>query len=242
MAVRTFSRYERKYLVTDVQKRSFLTALGSRFTHDGHAGPDAFYRVHNVYYDTEDNDVVRTSIDKPSYKEKLRLRSYRVPVGPDDAVYLEIKRKAFGLVNKRRVALRYREAVDFIETGIAPATDDALDRQVLREIGWFIEHHPVRPNYYIGYDRIALECKSDPTIRITFDEHIRIRAGKAALDGDAGDELLPDGVWLMEIKSAENFPLWLARELSDLKVYSQSFSKYGAAYAARKNGDSPHVQ
>ncbi|MFA5006738.1 MAG: polyphosphate polymerase domain-containing protein [Candidatus Izemoplasmatales bacterium] len=242
MAVRTFSRYERKYLLTDDQKRAFLAALGKRFAYDGHSGEDSCYRVHNVYYDTEDNDVVRTSIDRPSYKEKLRLRSYVIPVGPDDRVFLEIKKKSLGRVNKRRVAMTYRDAIAFVERGAAPAAGDYLDGQVLREIGWFVAHRPVRPNYYIGYDRIALECKSDPSIRVTFDRNVRVRTEAVDLEGDAGEELLPPGTWLLEIKTADNYPLWLARELSELKAYSRSFSKYGAAYAARRNGDIDHVQ
>lgn len=242
MAVRTFSRYERKYLMTDGQKQAFLAALGKRFAYDGHSGADKSYRVHNVYYDTEDNDVVRTSIEKPPYKEKLRLRSYAVPVGPDDRVFLEIKKKSLGRVNKRRVAMTYREADAFIRTGTAPAAGDFLDAQVLREIEWFVEHRPVRPNYYIGYDRIALECRDDPSIRVTFDKNIRVRTDDVDLDGDAGEDLLPGGTWLMEIKTADNFPFWLARELSELKAYGRSFSKYGAAYAARRNGEPCHVQ
>ena len=43
------------------------------------------------------------------YKEKFRLRSYGVP-GPEDTVFLELKKKYKGVIYKRRAMLPLTEA------------------------------------------------------------------------------------------------------------------------------------
>ncbi len=241
MAIQTFSRYEQKYLLSDREKKAFLFSLQNRLVRDEHCQSDGAYHVYNIYYDTIDNDVVRKSIEKPRYKEKLRLRTYRMPVAADDIVYLEIKKKSDGKVNKRRIPIRYREAVAYVAGARAPEYPDYLDNQVRREIDWFLSHNPVRPNYFIGYERIAYHVESDPRIRITFDSDIRMRSDHVDFADAAGDLLLPSDRWLMEIKSVDNYPLWLAAALSRLCLYSQGFSKYGVAYAIDRNGAINHV-
>ena len=72
MAIQTtFARIEKKYMVTDKQYRAMCTALA------GYVEPDEFgaYTICNIYYDTPDYALIRASLDKPVYKEKLRLRS-----------------------------------------------------------------------------------------------------------------------------------------------------------------------
>jgi len=236
MSIQTFSRYEQKYLVTDAQKRAFLDLLAGRLRYDDHSGADRSYQVFNVYYDTPDNEVVRQSLDKPNYKEKLRLRSYRLPVLPDDPVFLEIKKKIVGKVNKRRIVLPYREAVAFVAEGREPVFADYLNGQVGAEIGWFLENHRVLPHCFIRYDRVALYAASDPRIRITFDADIRVRTDNVSLADGSGEPLLDDGIWLMEIKTVDNYPLWLADALNGIGLRRRSFSKYSAAYAVRKTG------
>ena len=52
------------------------------------------YSIYNLYFDTDSSSVIRHSVDHPYYKkEKLRLRSYRSPAGPEDRVFLEIKKQ-----------------------------------------------------------------------------------------------------------------------------------------------------
>ena len=62
------------------------------------------YTICNIYYDTGDWRLIRKSLEKPVYKEKLRVRSYGVPMG-DDKVFVELKKKYDGVVYKRRVAM-----------------------------------------------------------------------------------------------------------------------------------------
>lgn len=68
------------------------------------------YTICNIYYDTGDWRLICKSLEKPVYKEKLRVRSYGVPTG-DDKVFVELKKKYDGMVYKRRVAMTAGTAV-----------------------------------------------------------------------------------------------------------------------------------
>ena len=53
---------------------------------------DNIFTQENYYFDTDDFRLIRTSLDKPAYKEKLRLRSYRY-AAKDDLIFAELKKK-----------------------------------------------------------------------------------------------------------------------------------------------------
>ncbi|MFA9466983.1 MAG: polyphosphate polymerase domain-containing protein [Velocimicrobium sp.] len=180
----------------------------------------------NVYYDTNNYELIRTSIEKPPYKEKMRIRSYGVPK-ETDKTFVEIKKKYDGIVYKRRIQLSVKEARNYLEHGIKPPKDS----QILKEIDYFINfYHPVK-RMYIAYDRVAMFGIEDDSIRITFDRNIRSREYDLDLvRGDFGELLLDQSQVLMEIKVAGAYPLWMVRILSELKIYPVSFSKYGAIY------------
>ncbi|MBR3306167.1 MAG: polyphosphate polymerase domain-containing protein [Lachnospiraceae bacterium] len=218
-----FKRTEKKYLLDPEKKKEFLNSLGDR------AVPDIYgaYTISNIYLDTEDNELIRNSLDKPVYKEKLRLRSYLTPKA-EDTVFLEMKKKWLGTVYKRRVELSYGEATAYLEKEIYP---EARDCQILREIDYMIKYYRLRPDTFMAYDRRAYVVKEDEDIRFTIDERIRSRKTELKLDkGDAGRELLPSGMALLEIKAPGALPLWFTDILSELKIYSGSFSKYGKSY------------
>ena len=178
------------------------------------------------YYDTPDSLLIRRSLDKPLYKEKLRLRSYGIP-SMDTTVYLEIKKKYEGIVNKRRIALPLREAYAYLERGIRPERDS----QILREMDAFLARYPLERGLYLAYDRIALFGTEDPEFRVTFDTRIRSRRSDIGLEaGDRGTLLLPEDMVLMESKFLGAAPLWFVELLADLRIYPASFSKYGSVY------------
>jgi hypothetical protein len=188
------------------------------------------YTISNIYFDTKENHLIRTSLSKPKYKEKLRLRAYGVP-GSDEKVYLEIKKKVCGLVNKRRTKLKLKEAYDFVGTGIKPELKEYMNKQVLNEIEYILKIYDLEPKLYLAYDRKAFFGKTNRDLRITFDTNIRTRRYDLKLEkGDHGDLLLEEGKWLMEVKAANTLPLWLTNLLSEYRVYKTSFSKYGKEY------------
>lgn len=221
----TFMRYELKYLVS-AEQRAALTLLINRFMK-----PDEFGRstICNLYYDTPDMRLVRRSNEKPVYKEKLRVRSYG-PCGPEDRVFVELKKKYDGVVYKRRVSMPQTRAVAYLagESG-APKTG-----QIVGELDYFLSAYPgLAPRVYLAYDREAFFAKDDPTLRVTFDDNILWRSGELSLcEGVYGSPLLPPGQSLMEIKLSSGMPLWLAHELSAQQLFKTNFSKYGNAYKA----------
>ncbi|MBH1940467.1 polyphosphate polymerase domain-containing protein [Mobilitalea sibirica] len=230
MAIEVFNRHEIKYMITDELFHSLRTDLEDYMEVDSHSKNGEFYSICNVYYDTPDHTIIRRSIDKPSYKEKLRLRSYGV-VGDRDKVYLEIKKKHNGFVNKRRTSILHEEAVNYIASKDKPDLKDYMNGQVLNEIDYFIRKFPLGPTLYLSYDRYALFGKEDHGFRITFDTNIRTRREEVGLDkGNYGDLLLSPGVWIMEAKMEKAAPVWFAKLLASYKLYPSSFSKYGTEY------------
>lgn len=231
MAIEVFNRYEHKYKLNKAQFDEIIKVLDKHMELDKYNKDHKTYTIANIYYDTADNELIRRSLSKPEYKEKLRLRSYGVP-GKDDKVFLEIKKKYDGIVNKRRTTLKLDEAYDFVKTGIKPLQKDYMNAQVVNEISYFLKNYNLVPKVYIAYDRLAYFEKDNPDLRISFDINIRSRRYDVALEkGDYGDMLLDDGVYLMEIKTGKAKPMWLCSELSRLGIRRESVSKYGTEYA-----------
>ncbi len=231
MAIEIFNRFEHKYKVDDATLEKVLLTLDRHMTPDKHCGTNhGLYTIANIYYDTADNSLIRESLSKPAYKEKLRLRSYGVP-NQNDTVYLEIKKKFCGLVNKRRTALRLGEAYEFLDTGKMPEMHRYMNKQVVHELEYFLKIHDLMPKVYIAYDRLAYFEKGNDDLRISFDTNIRTRRDNVALEaGDYGERLLEEGMWIMEIKTSFAKPVWLCDMLAELDLKDSSFSKYGTEY------------
>lgn len=229
MAIEVFNRHENKYLINEKIINQLQARIADQMELDAYNKKHETYTITNLYYDTDDSQLIRVSLQKPRYKEKLRLRGYGVP-GLDDKVYVEIKKKVSGLVNKRRSAVRLADAYKFLESGILPEPQPFHNRQVLREVACILEHYDLKPSLYLAYDRRAY-ASTCCDLRISFDCNIRSRRVGLRLEaGDHGVQLLPDDSWLMEIKTANCMPIWLPRLLSEYKVYPVSFSKYGRVY------------
>ena len=140
-------------------------------------------------------------MEKPCYKEKLRLRSYGTPK-ETDLVYVELKKKFDGIVYKRRVPMRYKEAKKYLYNGIRPN----MDSQILREIDYTLDFYQARPAVYLAYDRLAFYGKDNPDFRITFDMNIRARQHVLELDKGVYGTLLMPWESSMEYGTAEGFP------------------------------------
>lgn len=191
------------------------------------------HTICSIYFDTDDDRLIRNSLEKPIYKEKLRLRSYGVPKSDDDGVFMELKKKYKGIVYKRREGLTLLAAESYIKSGQLPA-----DSQIFREIDYFRSYYNAYPKVFIAYDRIAMFSLEEEDLRMTFDFNIRCRRDELSLRaGDHGQKLLPDGSALLEIKISCAVPLWLSSALSQLKIYPVSFSKYGQFYTNELKGE-----
>lgn len=252
----TFERKEVKYRLNPVQVRMIKQALGA------YMAPDEYGQtsITSVYYDTRNRDMISRSLEKPAYKEKLRLRTY----GPRSAqapVFVELKKKHKGIVYKRRIAVSESAAQLFMvgvpygrAIGRHPLADEALEAeshsakslQIAEEIAACVRRNgPVFPSMAILVERVAWAPLSDPRgaqaegVRITFDERIRYRDLFAPEGKRASVPLLAAGEAIMEVKVPGAYPLWLVRMLDDCKAYPTSFSKYGEAYLACEGKPAP---
>lgn len=231
MAITAFKRYEMKFMLTQVQFDTLIPKLLEYMNPDDHCQNGKDYSIYNIYYDTRDHNLIRHSLSKPYYKEKLRLRSYTLLTSPSDKVFLELKKKIGGIVNKRRAVLTLQEADDFIKLGKRPVTTNPMTQQVVNEIKYFLSHNDVDPAVYIGYKRLAFFGKEDKDFRLTFDYEITTRRTDLSLEkASYGDQLLDKGQYLMEVKLSNSVPMWLSKTLSDLLIYRTGFSKYGQEF------------
>lgn len=231
MAIRTFKRKEIKFLLTDEQYKGLIPVLEQYMRPDDYCIDGKEYGIYNLYYDTDDNYLIRESIAKPYYKEKLRLRSYYSPAKPTDKVFLEIKKKIGGIVVKRRVTMTLEEATRYIETGEKPISNKYIQNQVFAELDAFLKKYDVSPKQYISYKRQAYFGKDDSNFRVTFDRNITTRRNDLRLNSNSyGWQIININQHLMEIKISEGIPLWLAKSMAELGIFRTSFSKYGTGY------------
>lgn len=149
MAIKSFKRFEKKIILNNEQYNELILKLEKCMNPDKHCENGKNYTIYNIYYDTENNDVIRHSMSKPYYKEKLRLRSYDIPKNLDDKVFLELKKKINGIVNKRRVVMTLGEAYDFLESSKIPNFNDYTNEQVIQEIEYYL-NNKVSPSVYIN--------------------------------------------------------------------------------------------
>ena len=237
-----FKRKEIKYLLSSEERNALLPIL------EAHMEPDAFAHssISNLYYDTPDFRMVRRSLEKPMYKEKLRLRSYGMPENTS-TVFPEIKKKAMGIVYKRRISLPYQEAVSFLSGQQIASTDtcngttqqiastdtcNGTTQQILHELDWMLaSYENLSPRVFLSYGRDSYKEISDPSLRLTLDQDILFRTDRLDLrEGTFGEAILLPDQTLMEVKISNAAPLWLAQALSEIGIFPVSFSKYGRAY------------
>lgn len=222
MIKNVFDRYEKKYLM---EEEKYLNVLNECKKYMG-IDQYGLHTICNIYYDTDDYELIRTSIERPPYKEKFRLRSYGVPQN-DSTVFLEIKKKYRGIVNKRRESMDYKTAINYLKEGIKPIKQT----QILKEIEFFLKRYSITPKVFLAYDRIALLEKEDSEFRVTFDSNIRTRDYDLDLrKGIYGDLVIGKEKHLMEVKMSEAIPMWFVDILNRNEVYPTSFSKYGTVY------------
>lgn len=224
-AIVTMKRYEVKYVLTKEQVSFLKDSL------IGHMIVDEYglTSIASIYYDTPDYRLIRNSIAKPPYKEKIRLRSYGL-ANDDRPVFLELKRKADNLVYKRRVITTEESVNRFF----AYEGDITANGQIAREITYFRNYYQkLVPAILIIYDRIAYK-EEHGDLRLTIDHNPRYRTKDLNLHTSMeGEPLLEEGGAILEVKVQQAMPLWLTEILSRGHIYKNSFSKVGEAYKSQ---------
>jgi len=232
MAIEVFNRTEIKYLLSTEDKEALLSIIGNYMDSDPYNKNGQTYKICNLYLDTTADELIVKSLEKPVFKEKIRLRSYGT-VSLTDTVYLESKKKYESVVNKRRTPVVLQDVYKYFEDGTLPV-NPKTNHQVLREIDYIMNFYKLKPKVFISYDRLAFFEKGNSDFRLTIDTNIQTRQTELGLEIPAsGRQLLEPGTWLMEAKAFKAFPLWFVKFLSSRKINSTSFSKYGTEYKTR---------
>ena len=231
MAINTFARKEIKFLLNMDQYHGLMEVISEYMNPDKFCIGGKEYGIYNIYYDTPDDYLIRESLAKPYYKEKIRLRSYYSPAAPTDTVFLEIKKKIGGIVTKRRVSMTLEESDAYFRDRSKPEFTKYITQQVFGELDVFLDSYPIAPKQYISYQREAFFGKYDNDFRLTFDRKITERRYDLGLNYESyGNYIIGADQRLMEIKVSNAIPDWLVNKLSELQIYKTSFSKYGRAY------------
>ena len=233
METKVFNRIEKKYLITKSQKRVIKKAIKDYMEKDSYFKSEVF----NLYFDTDNYDLIIQSIDQPPFKEKLRARSY----GGYDRVFFEIKTKLRGKDDqnpgfKRRVMITHDDFNDLVSNGICleelagRSIETKHDIQIAKEVDYLINKFDLKPKLLIMYNRESY--KGEDKLRITFDENLSYRNKDLSLFKEKSDKIYfkDKRNVIMEIKAHGALPLWLVKSLSENKIYPERFSKVGRVY------------
>lgn len=217
-----FRRVEKKYIITRNQYLMLKEAIKEQMIEDEHGKST----ICNIYFDTEQYELIRHSITKPVYKDKIRLRSYNIPT-LESKIYLEIKRKSQGVVSKRRIEMNLNDFYEYFEN----TNSELANSQIKRELDYYFNHYNLEPKMFLSYYRRAYYAKEDRDFRITFDSNILARNYDLEIEkGNFGINILEEDKYIMEIKTLGAIPIWFVKLLDELKISPCGFSKYGEAY------------
>ena len=232
METRVFDRIEKKYLITKAQKQKLLQAINNHMEKDSYFESEVF----NIYFDTDNFDLIIQSIDQPIFKEKLRARSY----DGYDRVFLEIKTKIRNKETnpgyKRRVMITKNDFKNLIEKKktmselASCSVETENDLQIAKEVDYLIEKFNLTPKLLVMYHRESYQ--GEDNLRITFDEKLKYRDKNLSFNKAKGDKIYFKDKYniIMEVKAHGVLPLWLVKTMSENKVYPQQFSKVGKIF------------
>jgi SPX domain protein involved in polyphosphate accumulation len=231
----TFNRLEKKFILTEEQYLRIKEEIDKRFDPDEYGETT----ICNLYYDTPDYLLITRSVEKPVFKEKLRLRTYGIP-NDSSAGFIEVKRKFNGTVYKRRMTMPLANALKFLKGELEIENPNQINKEMQHFLNFYKN---LAPMFYVSYDRSAFFGKDDRDYRITFDRNLTWRGYDLDLTkGVYGESLLGEGEVLMEIKVPTAIPLWLTDLLSEMKVYTRSFSKVGNAFMRLIKNDRSYIK
>lgn len=224
MAAKTvFKRHELKYIFSIEKYEKLLKCMEGKMVLDKYGRN----RITSIYYDTIDYKIIRNSLEKPKYREKLRVRVYGVP-NEEEQAYIELKKKYNGIVYKRRVGAKQKDVLKHLNDKV----EEIEHSQIQKEIDYFkSEYDSIEAKVYLAYDREAYYTKVDSEFRMTFDFNIRVRNNNVSFEETRDDKLVLDENYvLLEVKTVEGMPFWLLEFFKENEISTVSFSKYGTAY------------
>ncbi|MDX2345235.1 MAG: polyphosphate polymerase domain-containing protein [Acidimicrobiia bacterium] len=226
-SIRSFNRFELKYLLTTSQVNAFRDDLLHFVDRDAHAGPTGSYPLTSLYYDTDDHRFYWEKIDGIKIRRKLRIRSYDPAPEPATPVFVEIKQRVNSVTQKRRIVTTLADAMYLCDTGTVPQ-HEPRDSATYDEIAGMTLFYDLRPTVVTLYEREAyVGREADPGLRITFDSEIRYRSRNLDLTApDPGTAAMNPSWQVMEVKVNERIPYWLTELVARHDCQLIRISKY----------------
>ena len=230
----SFERIETKYVVSKTDLHDLIEDLKDYLVEDDYPTST----ISNIYFDTEDFQLIQDSLQNQYKKEKIRMRTYLSQPTLDSQVFLEIKTKdQEGVGRKFRLLSTPSSILNFITKGHLDAS--ITDKIVIEKVKKLHQDYKqgIKPRMYIYYDRYSLKEKkyiegyNYNKIRITIDQNLVYRDENVNLfSGNQGAPLLDDNTVIMEIKAPGNKPQWLQDILDKYGLIEHKCSKYSCAY------------
>jgi SPX domain protein involved in polyphosphate accumulation len=227
--VRKFNRFELKYVLS----YEIATKLKSNILK--YALPDLFgygdgkYIITSLYYDSPDYRFYWEKVDGIKYRRKLRIRWYETEerLQDDSIVFLEIKQRIDLVTQKRRIPIKYKDAILFCQEGIIPPHEPE-DEQTIDEMYSLLKLYNLKPTVITTYERQAfVGTDYDMGLRITFDTHVAYRTKDLDLNAGTYDGfIVPPNFVIMEIKTNERVPYWITELVSEKELQLIRVSKY----------------
>lgn len=222
--IRTFNRFELKYLVHYSQASELMRSMAPYVHTDANAGPGGYYKIASRYYDSADLRCYWEKVNGERFRRKVRLRTYGD--APKKA-FLEIKQRTNLSVQKRR-SLHDLNTLEQQMKLMQRGEYTVENESVMDEVCNLVNRYRLEPKVVISYNRAAFFDLYRRDLRITFDRNIKCRTLGLELGqaGFGGKFIVPPTIYILEVKFNEVVPRWLCTCLNhhDLKV--ERVSKY----------------
>lgn len=227
-SLRSFNRYEIKYLVPVAQVKEILPAIEERLDRDPYSDTTG-YGVWSTYYDTRQLRFYWEKIEGLRFRRKLRIRHYgdRFDVTDETPVFVEIKQRVNRVTQKRRIELPYGDALRLC-SGREPVNCEPGARGFVDEVLDLVNRLALRPAAMTGYQRQAyLGRGAELGLRVTFDQRVRGRDRDFHLGTEAENRfIVPAAMSIMEVKANERVPYWLTDLTAEHNLQVVRISKY----------------
>lgn len=227
--IKSFNRFELKYALPIQAVPRIKEAILKYALPDPFGDGEGRYLLTSLYYDSPAYTFFWEKIDGIKYRRKLRMRWYETEpcLRKDSTVFLEIKQRVDRVTQKKRLPLRYEEALSFCSEGIIPG-HEGEDKATVDEIYSLLKLYDLKPKVITTYARQAfVGTDYDLGLRITFDSHVTYRTRNLDLDGGSYDGfIVPPDLVIMEIKTNERVPFWITELVSEKELKLIRVSKY----------------
>lgn len=227
--IRSFNRFELKYLIPLKTADAFKKALAAYLVPDQHGGSSGSYPLASLYYDSPDFKFYWQKVEGFKFRRKLRMRVYgqAAELEAETPVFVEIKQRLDRVTQKRRVLLPYQAAQALCDLGQRPVCSPA-EAAVVDEVLALREQYQLRPACIVSYQRLAMiGTDYDIGLRVTFDTDLHYSGDHLRLhDYQPNGFMFPADWTVMEIKVNERIPYWLTDLVAKHNLRLTRVSKY----------------